>query len=101
LCLQEAQKIGILQVMMTCEQNNEDTYRIIKKVMLKMGGREIISSQQNNNSNHRIWIETKERHCGKIRTLVLAIIQKNGKILVNKGYDDKKMNIFTVYLVVA
>ena len=94
LCLEEALKLGMEQVLITCHENNIASYKTIQKVMLKMGGREIAPSETDEHKNHRVWIKTRERHNGKIRPLALAIITKGNKILANKGYDIKKNEWF-------
>lgn len=94
LCLDEALKIGLEQVLITCKKNNIASYKTMQKVMLKMGGREIEPSITDGHKNYRIWIKTQERHDGKIRPLALAIITKGNKVLANKGYDTKKNEWF-------
>ncbi len=94
LCLAEALKLGLEQVLITCHENNIGSYKTMHKVMLKMGGREIAPSETDGYKNRRIWIKTQERHAGKIRPLALALITKGNKILANKGYDYKKQEYF-------
>ncbi len=94
LCIGEALKIGLEQVLITCKENNIASYKTMQKAMLKMGGREIEPSITDGQKNHRIWIKTQERHNGTIRPLALAIITKDNKILANKGYDTKKNEWF-------
>ncbi len=94
LCLSEALKLGLAEVLITCHADNIPSYKTIHKVMLKMGGREIEPSETENHKNHRVWIKTKERHDGKIRPLAIALITKGNKVLANKGYDSKKQEWF-------
>jgi predicted acetyltransferase/ADP-ribose pyrophosphatase YjhB (NUDIX family) len=94
LCLAEALKLGLEEVLITCHEDNIASYKTMNKVMLKMGGREIEPSETDGYKNRRVWIKTKERHDGKIRPLALAIITKGNKILANKGYDNKKQEWF-------
>lgn len=94
LCLQEALKLGLEEVLMICSENDVASYKIMQKIMIKMGGREIEAKELDGHKNFRIWVKTKERHDGKIRPLALAIITKDNKILANKGYDTKKKEWF-------
>lgn len=94
LCLQEALKLGLEEVLITCVEDNIASYKVMKKVMIKMGGREAELSENNGQKQHRIWIKTQERHNGTIRPLALALITKGNKVLANKGYDNKKQEWF-------
>lgn len=94
LCLAEAFKLGLEQVLITCHENNIASYKTMQKVMLKMGGREIAPSKTDGHKNRRVWIKTQERHNGTIRPLALALITKDNKVLANKGYDYKKQEYF-------
>lgn len=94
LCLSEALKLGLEEVLITCHEDNIASYKTMNNVMVKMGGREMEPSETEGHKNRRIWIKTKERHDGKIRPLALAIITKDNRILANKGYDSKKQEWF-------
>lgn len=92
--LDEANKIGLEKILITCNENDISFYNIVHDLMIDMGGNEIPKSFVNNHYNHRVWIVTEKRHNGKIRPLSLAIIRKGNKILANKGYDEKKNEYF-------
>jgi len=94
LLLDEAHKIGLDKILMTCDKDDVSCYNIIHDLMIDMGGNEVPENFINNHYNHRVWIVTEKRHNGKIRPLSLAIIRKGNKILANKCYDEKKNEYF-------
>ena len=58
LCLSEALKLGLDQVLITCREDNIASYKTIMKAMIKMGGHEIALSETDGHKNHRVWIKT-------------------------------------------
>ena len=90
LLLAEAKKIGLDDVLLTCDEQNPASGKVMHAMMLEMGGRQAPTIYFQNKNNRRYWIKTTKRHDGKIRTSAMAVIQKNGKILACKGYDEIK-----------
>ena len=60
LCLEEAYKIGLKRVLMTCDEKNSTSYRAIIGLMNMYGGEQIEDSFVDGHNEHRVWINTKK-----------------------------------------
>lgn len=60
LCLEEAYKIGLKRVLMTCDEKNYISYRAIIGLMNMYGGEQIEDSFVDGHNEHRVWINTKK-----------------------------------------
>ena len=58
LCLDEAHKIGIKKVLITCEIENVASYSVMHKAMLEFGGYEDKMFMKDNHAEKRVWIRT-------------------------------------------
>ena len=61
LCIEEAKKMGISKVLLTCKEENISSYAVMHKVMSEMGGIEAESYTENNIVNKRVWINTNKQ----------------------------------------
>ena len=93
LCLEEARKIGLEKVLITCTQKNLASYAVMHKAMLEIGGIEAPHAVVNGVSERRVWVWTQKRS-GKIRQLVIAVIKKENKVLAIPCYDSVKNEKF-------
>lgn len=59
LCLKEANKLGLKQVLMTCDERNGASYRGIKGLMDLYGGEQLTDTIVNGHGEHRVLINTK------------------------------------------
>ena len=94
LCLEQAHKSNIDATLITCREDNIASYNTIRKVMIDMGGLEAEPAKTDKGVEKRFWIYSQQRHNGKIRTLAIAVIRKNGKVLAMRGFDDIKKQTF-------
>lgn len=94
LILEKARALGLDKVLVTCNEKNDASYHVMCNVMMEMGGYELPLSETQEHKNRRVWIHTQKQHREKIRPLVLALIRKGNKVLLNKGYDAKKKEYF-------
>lgn len=96
LCLDYVyEKLGLENVLITCNATNEGSYKTILSTMIEMGGHEIDLTQKDNEIRRRFWIRTAKRHDGKtIRVSAMAVIKKKGHILATQGYDPKTEQLF-------
>lgn len=62
LCLIEANKIGLQRVLITCDTQNDASYKVIKKALMHYGGEELPDIMFKNSSNHRVWINTIDKN---------------------------------------
>ena len=60
LCLDEASKLGLKRVLMTCDENNSASYRAIMGLMKMYGGEQIEDSFVDGHLEHRIWVNTNK-----------------------------------------
>lgn len=58
LCLDEAAKIGLDKVLITCKQKNIASYTVMHKAMLSTGGEEDTPFDDNGIINKRVWLKT-------------------------------------------
>lgn len=61
LCLEYARKKGIERALVTCEEDNICSYGVMHKMMLDMGGTEILPYTKDGIVNRRVWINTQKR----------------------------------------
>lgn len=61
LCLDEAAKIGIDEVLITCKQHNIASYAIMHKALQNVGGNEDIPFDDNGVINKRVWLKTARK----------------------------------------
>ena len=59
LCLNEAFKMGLKKVLITCNAENIASYNLIHKAMLEYGGTELKPIEIENGFEKRIWVKTK------------------------------------------
>ena len=62
LCLDEAAKMGIDEVLITCKQHNIASYAIMHKALQNVGGNEDIPFDDNGVINKRVWLKTTHKH---------------------------------------
>lgn len=60
LCLQEAKKLGLKRVLMTCDERNSASYRGIAGLMKLYGGEQLSDTFVNGHGEHRIWVNTSK-----------------------------------------
>ena len=58
LCLAQAAKFGLKRVLMTCDVNNNASYRAILGLMKMYGGEQISDSFVDGHGEHRVWVNT-------------------------------------------
>lgn len=58
LCLEEAHKLGLNRVLMTCDEKNPVSYRAIIGLMNMYGGEQIKDSFVDGHNEHRVWVNT-------------------------------------------
>ena len=58
LCLQEARKIGLNRVLITCNTRNEASFAVILKTMNKYGGEMLPDIAIDDGFEHRVWVNT-------------------------------------------
>lgn len=58
LCLEEASKLGLKRVLMTCDERNSASYRGITGLMKLYGGEKISDTFVNSHGEHRVWVNT-------------------------------------------
>lgn len=94
LCCRYAHdELNINDVLVSCNTANVASYKTMKKVMIEFGGVEASPTTVDNHEEKRVWIRTQPRPL-QIRPLAVAVIKKNNKVLVIKGYDEKKKEVF-------
>ena len=59
MCLNEAHKLGLKRVLMTCDTENTISYRAIMGLKKLYGGEQISDSFVDGHGEHRVWINTK------------------------------------------
>ena len=57
-CLDEARKIGLKRVLMTCDERNSASYRAITGLMKLYGGEQLPDTFVNGHGEHRVWVDT-------------------------------------------
>ena len=60
LCLQEANKLGLKRVLMTCDERNSASYRAITGLMNLYGGEKLKDTFINGHGEHRVWVNTTQ-----------------------------------------
>jgi len=58
LCLEEASKLGLKRVLMTCDERNSASYRGIIGLMNLYGGEKLTDTFVNGHGEHRVWVNT-------------------------------------------
>jgi len=58
LCLEEASKLGLKRVLMTCDEKNSASYRGIIGLMNLYGGEKLTDTFVNGHGEHRVWVNT-------------------------------------------
>lgn len=58
MCLEEAKKLDLDKVLMTCDVNNVASYKAIMGLLKLYGGEQISDSQSDTHNQHRVWINT-------------------------------------------
>ena len=58
LCLQEAKKMGMDKVLITCNTRNNASFAVITKAMKKYGGEMLPDVQIDDGFEHRVWVNT-------------------------------------------
>jgi len=58
MCLEQAHKLGLNRVLMTCDVNNTASYRGIMGLLKMYGGEQITDSRGDGYHQHRVWINT-------------------------------------------
>ncbi len=56
LCLDEAAKLGLDTILVTCQEGNIASYKTMHRVMVQMGGYEDIPSDFDGHQIRRVWI---------------------------------------------
>lgn len=87
------QNFALEKVLLTCNDNNKISYKVMKSVMLEYGGFEIANVVGDSGVEQRMWINTSPK-TNKIRNIAIAIIKKENKLLAIRGYDSQKKQEF-------
>jgi len=58
MCIDEARKLGLKRVLMTCDVNNAASYKGILGLMKLYGGEQIPDSSVDGHNQHRVWVNT-------------------------------------------
>lgn len=58
LCLEQARKLGLERVLMTCDINNLASFRAISGLLKLYGGEQLPDSFVDGHYEHRIWVNT-------------------------------------------
>lgn len=88
-------RLGLADVLITCDEINIGSAKTIQSALIQMGGREVDTAQENGVIIRRFWVRTTNRLTGNvIRVLALAVVKKDGHVLVIQGYDPKNEELF-------
>lgn len=60
MCLDQAKKIGLTSVLMTCDVKNTASFRAITGLLKLYGGKQISDSRGDGFHQHRVWINTTQ-----------------------------------------
>lgn len=60
MCLEEAKKLGLDKVLITCDINNITSYKAIMGLLKLYGGEQISDSSGDTYHQHRVWINTSK-----------------------------------------
>ena len=58
MCLEAARKLGLKRVLITCDENNQASYRAITGLMKLYGGEQWPDTVVDGHGEHRVWVNT-------------------------------------------